>query len=168
VRSQIRWLLGDDLHALAWIGRNRVMNVLRTQNRRRRRQPALNDQNIALSVEEPADFLSLEGTGVQLVRPDERRFRPKRVDVGGLAIDINERNARVGGEFSHRDSRRGVDRIDDDRVDTVGDEVLDLAQLFGNVVFRVFDLHRQVRNRFAVVNHSVPQNGEEVVVELVH
>ena len=52
---------------------------------------------------------------------------------------------------------RGVDRIDDDRVDAVGDEVLHLAELLGDVVLGVLDLQRHARLRLGVIGHAVAQ-----------
>ena len=62
----------------------------------------------------------------------------------------------------------GVDRVDDDRVDPGGDEVLDLAELLGDVVLGVLDLQRHAGQGLGVVDHAVAQHGQEVVVELGH
>ena len=144
------------------------MDVLGALHRRLIRQLALDDEDIALAAEKLADFLGLEGARLGLVRGDEGGLGAELVDVGRLAVDVDERHPGVGGGLGDGAGGRGVDRIDDDRVDAVGDEVLNLAQLFGDVVLGVLDLKRDARKRLGVVRHSVAQNGQEVVVELVH
>ena len=80
-----------------------------------------------------------------LVRGDEGLVVGQRVDVDRLAVDVDQRDAGRRGRVRHRLGGRGVDRVDDDRVDARGDEVVDLVELLGDVVLRVLDL--QVRRR---------------------
>ena len=145
-----------------------LMDVLGSLHRRLVRQHALYDEDIALAAEKLADLLGLEGARLGLVRGDEGGFGAELVDVDRLAVDIDERHAGVGGGLGDRRGGRRVDRIDDDGVDAVGDEVLNLAQLFGDVVLGVLDLKRDARKRLGVVRHAVAKNGQEVVVKLVH
>ena len=105
---------------------------------------------------------------LDFVRGDESGLRAQSVDVGRLAVDVDERNASVGGELGHGRGRGSVDGVDNDCVDMVRDEVLDLAELLGDVVLGVLDVQSHPWQGFGIVYHAVAQNGEEVVVELVH
>src|SRR5271166_2505373 len=135
----VRRLFGDDLYAAAVRGRDDLMDVLGALHRRLVRQHTLHDEDIALAAEELADLLGLEGARLGLVRGDEGGLRTELVDVDRLAVDVDERHAGVGGGLGDGCGRRGVDWVDDDRVDAVGDEVLNLAQLLGDVVLGVLD-----------------------------
>ena len=144
------------------------MDVLGALHRSLIGELSLDDQDIALAAEKLADLLGLERTGLDFVRGDEGCLGAELVDVARLAVDVDERHIGVGGGLGDRRGGGRVDRIDDDRGDAVGDEVLNLAQLLGDIVLGVLDLKRHARKRLGVIGHSVAQNGEEVVVEFVH
>ena len=67
----------------------------------------------------------------------------------------------------HPRGRIGIDRVDDDRIDFLRDEILDLIQLAADIVLGVFELDsglELLRSRFHVTAHD----GEEIVIEQRH
>jgi len=126
------------------------------------------DDGLALAAEQTADFLGFQRAGDDFLRSDEGLLVRQFVDVDRLAVDIDQRNAGIGGDLRHGDGRVGVDRVDDDRIDAGGDEVLNLALLLGDVVLRVFDLQRHPVQRLGIILHAVAKHGQEVVVEQCH
>ena len=144
------------------------MDVLGALHRRLVRQHALHDEDVALAAEELADLLGLEGARLGLVRGHEGGLRTEFVDVDRLAVDVDERHAGVGGGLGDGGGRRGVDGVDDDRVDAVGDEVLDLVHLLRDVVLGVLDLQLHTRKRLRIIGHTVAEHGQKIVVELAH
>ena len=103
-----------------------------------------------------------------LVRGDEGLVVGQRVDVDRLAVDVDQRHARGCGRIRHGLGGRGVDRVDDDRVHVGGDEIVDLVKLLGDVVLRVLDLHLDPVQGTGILDQSVPEHGQEVVVEPRH
>ena len=103
-----------------------------------------------------------------LVRGDEGLVVGERVDVDRLAVDVDEGHAAAGGGVRHRLGRRGVDGVDDDRVDARGDEVVDLVELLRDVVLGVLDLYLDAVERARVLDEAVAEHGQEVVVEARH
>ncbi len=87
-------------------------------------------------------------------------FGAERIDVDRLAVDIDDRDAGIVGELGHRRGGRGVDRVDDDRIDLGGDEVLDLRQLLLHVVIGDFDLDRLVGVRRRLLD-ALAQHRQE-------
>ncbi|ENN84208.1 hypothetical protein RHSP_77195 [Rhizobium freirei PRF 81] len=161
-------LLLNDLDALAAIGSQNVMNVLRTHAGCLVGQFAHHDDGLALAAEDSANFLGFQRAGFLLVGCDEGLLVRKAVDVGRLAVDVDERDLGVGSQLGDGSRCVGIDRVDDDGIDLTGDEVLDLALLLGNVVLSVFDLQRHAAHALCIVLHAVAQNGQEVVVEQRH
>ena len=104
----------------------------------------------------------------RLVGGDESLVVRQRVDVDRLAIHIDQRNLGGGGSVRHRLGCRRVNRVHDDRIDARGDEVLDLVELLGHVVLRILNLQIDAVHAFRLLDHAVPQNGQEVVVEQGH
>jgi len=87
--------------------------------------------------------------------------------VGGSAVNVHERYAGAHGESSHRGGRISVDRVDDDGVHLLRNEILDLVQLSADVVLSVFELDRDVqllRTRL----HAGADRCQEVVIEQSH
>jgi hypothetical protein len=82
-------------------------------------------------------------------------------------VHIDQRHPGRGGGIGHRLGGRSIDRVDDDRIDARGDEVVDLVKLLGHIILRVFDLHRQA-GRIGLGLDAVAQHGQKVVVELCH
>ena len=95
---------------------------------------------LAALFQKPADVLGQNRAGLGLVGGDISLVGGQFIPIDRFAIDIDQRNSGILRGLGHRLGRVGVDRIDDDRIETGCGEVLDLAQLAADIVLGILDL----------------------------
>ena len=105
--------------------------------------------------------------GVELVGGDEDHLLRQR-GFDRRAVHVDERDARAGDEFRHLGRRGLVDGMDNDRIDALGDEVLDLAELAPDVERRILEAQFDSVVAGVEVGHRLAQHGEKGVVEVRH
>jgi choline dehydrogenase-like flavoprotein len=147
--------------AIREVGRH-LLDALGAHLRRFLAQVAVEDDDIALAAQRLGDPFHLEDAGVDGVGTHKgHAFR----QVGRLAVDIDQRDARIDRRLGHRIGGVGVGRDQHDGVHALGDEVLDLAQLHGHIFLGIYKGHFHAILGGAVGLHRLAHGGQPAVVE---
>ena len=174
VAAPVRGLTVDDPDEVAHVDADDVVHVLGALDRGLVRELAHDDVGagagaaLAHRAEHLAHLEGFKRAGLDLVRRHDRLVVGQRVEVDRLAVHVDQRHAGRRRGIGHRLGGGGVDRVHDDRVHAGGHEVVDLVELAGHVVLRIFDLHVDSVHTVGVFLEPVAQDGEEVVVEERH
>ncbi len=78
-------------------------------------------------------------------------------------VDVDQRDARLGGGVGDRLGRGRIGGVDDDRIDAAGDEVLHLAQLLADVALGILDLQVDLADLAGPGLHGVRDLDQELV-----
>ena len=128
------------------VGLHAVLEAVEPFDRRRRARQAFEHRDLAAVGQElVGDILAGFLGDLEIVAADEGR-----VVLAGLAerlaVELDDRNARLHRAGDDRRQRRRLERRDQDEVDLLGDEIVHLRGLRVHVAGAVGDLKRELRN----------------------
>ena len=121
---------------------------------------AVHHDDLALAVKPLGNILHRKLCRLLVARADERRGGGL-----GLGVDIHDRNARRQGFVDRRRASLDLARVEDNRVHVLGDEALDLLNLFLGAPLGVVDDELDVQ-LFRPLLHCLIDHHDELVREI--